>query len=349
MANIVPLVISGAITQATQDCIVLSVVDSIPYYMVIDRNGIPYFQPLYFDPAQGLEVFTNNATRVTVALSVSASNYAMTITSLDKNFPGAFQVNHDINRVVAPGSVRSTDGIIPLEFSKIAGKDNVVACGFQYVLEGDVRFYLTKTWYSNPSSQSVGSIPTDVANNFYVFPVKGVVDSQKQPADSLVFPTLYNDVLGIKPLSFLFSSLDAWNAGAGLPYQYCTVTPCAPTCLGVCNNSYAGCKRHGKDNNFQCVIDVSPRCKAVISSFFLVPAFILMIVFAVIFFRSKKHNARAGYLTTPGQEFAMSRPTKITLAVIGSLVALLIMIMLILVFSNSESVETSIEKTCSVV
>ncbi len=350
MANVVPLAVSGQVLP-TQESMLMAIVDSTPYYLVSDINGTPYFQPLYQDVTTGLAVFSNSATRLTVALGPRNSNQTTVVIT---GHSGAFLVDKTILRIVAPGSIASASSLIPIE--KLSYADpSLVACGYQYVIDtltggpGIPRFYITNNWSATPNAQAIGSLAQlPAVNSFYVFPISGLVDSSGKPASADVFTTIYNDVLGKTAETFLFSSRDAWLAGAGEPYYFCADSSCGPLCLGTCNGQYQECQRL-KNSNFACIVTVSARCKILAMLPFLIPAVISMIVFFAVFLQSKyrQHHAVTG-MPIPGAPRVYRFNTRVKIFLVANLLfsGILVLVMLLMTVIHTDAVSLYLRRVC---
>lgn len=346
MSNIVPIVISGQIA-VNQTSILMSIIDNTPYYLVADINGVPYFQPLYYDVNVGEAVFASSAARVRLALSaIGGEQRTVTITNIAAPpVGGDYIVDVTTRRVIAPRSLSTGIPGIPIEDFKYLDP-TLIACGYQYTLDQDYRFFLTDTWYPNPGAQAIASIATSTSGNFYVFPVEGVVDALGMPADSIVFSTIYQDVLGIKPAAFLFSSIAAKNAGAGLPYQFCSVTQCGPDCYGLCNGEYPDCHRQFNET-FACSVEVSPSCKALFTLPFLAVMGLFLIGFFVVLYRVRHNHKIAGRPATGNFAYAMPLSSKIWLAATMFGAVAVCIVLLLLISLDSATVDSTIRRYCA--
>lgn len=291
MANTIPLVVSGQV-GSTQPSIIMTLVNSVPYYLVTDANNIPYFQPLYQDVTTGLAVFEQSASRVSVAVGNALGGSFAIISEL--TIPGGpFLVDPTLFRVIAPGPASSGSPSIPIETLSYTDT-SLVACGYQYILANQVLFYISANWSANPGAQSIASIqllpPT---NSFFVFPIDGLYGSDGKPSSSDVFTAIYNDIIGKTATTFFFSNYDAYRAGAGEPFYYCPTSVCGPSCFGTCNGQYSGCYRL-KDLSFSCNIGASTSCKILSLLPFMIPILICLIAFAIVFFTNKEAHHPGG-------------------------------------------------------
>lgn len=343
MANLIPLAVSGEIASS-QPCILMSIVDATPYYLVSDVNGVPYFQPLYQDPSTGLSVFIQFATRVTVSLGIRPTGNTVLISVIGK---GSLLIDPTIGRIIQPGNPAGTTTAIPLE--PVSYRDSyLVACGYEYVLDQGLRFYLTDNWSATPNSMSINSIPSATTLSFYVFPVEGLVNDRGLPAGDSVFKTIYNDVLGKVTDTFLFSSQAAYLVGNGSPFQYCSNSACGPNCFGLCSGQYVDCNRQ-KNQTFACSVEVSPLCKFLSILPFMVPTLFCIIAFAVILARVRYHHPVTKVkLSAPLANYHLTRGVRITLVVLIMIPAVLCLIMILIATVGTNSANLYMRRICAV-
>lgn len=345
MANIVPLVVSGSI-NATQSCIVMSIIDATPYYLVTDINGVPYFQPLYQDVSTGLSVFTASAVRVTVTI---ASGYSVVMTNLSSKIGigQPFLVNNSIARVVQPGTTGGgTTSAIPIE-ALTYSDPTLVACGYEYIMINSVQFFLSNNWSATPNSLSVNAMPVSSTLSFYVFPVDNLINSAGQSVSEQVFKNLYDDVLGLATDKFFFSSYEAYLIGNGSPFEYCSDSSCGPTCFGLCGNqgSYINCNRQ-KNLTFQCSVEVSVLCKFLAILPYLIIMLISLIAFTIIFIRGRQHQVVGHVSSSSATKFTMTRGTKIALVVTIAIPAITCIVMLLIASVGTDTANRYMRFVC---
>ncbi len=327
----------------------MTIVDATPYYLVTDVAGNPYFQPLYQDVSTGLDVFKNFATNVTVSIGArSGADNTVVITNMKTPGGGHFVIDPNSLRIVASTSAPGGSAVIliePLSYTD----PNLIATGYQYVLDKGVKFLITTNWSSTPNTQSIGSVSQQPpVNSFYIYPVEGLIDSQGKPASISVFSAIYDDVVGRTPETFLFTSHAAWEAGAGQPYYYCADSSCGPLCFGTCGGRYSGCQRL-KDNNFACRISVSTTCKVLALLPFMIPTILCMIAFMIIFFRSKRINVRAtegGTIHDIHYRHVFTTGIKVALSVLIAIPALLLITMIILASVDTQGSSWYLRSVC---
>lgn len=331
MANIFPIAVSGQISPS-QETILMTVVNSSPYYLVTDSAGIPYFQPLFQDPNTGLAPFKTFSTKVQVQLGNSPPNFFVAITDL---LLGKFIADTSSLRIVNPNSPASGTTQIPL--TPLTYLDpGLVTCGYEYVLSGNMQFFLTNVWSATPNSQSVSALPTTTVNSFYVFPISGLIDQQGKPASSDIYTVIYNDVLGITPSSFLFTDTQAYHIGLAEPFQFCPDSKCGPGCFGLCGGKYQGCDRN-KDLTFSCATSVSAVCKFLATLPFVGLTLLCLIIFLVLLFKSKDHITG---------RYAPTRNTKIGMSVLVMIPSLACIAMLIILTANTNASNHYIHLMC---
>jgi hypothetical protein len=348
MANIVPLAVSGQIGP-TQLCLVMTIIDATPYYLVTDIAGIPYFQPIYQDVSTGLAIFSTNATRATVTIGARGTNDGISTTITEKGH-GPFLVDPNSSKIVAANSIASGSSLIPIEpISYI--NPGMVTCGYNYVLSNSVSFFISTNWSATPNAQSISNIqqlPTP-ANSFYVFPTDGLYNNKGEQTSD-VFTVIYNDILGKGPGTFLFTSYQAYQYGAGIPFYYCAKSQCGPNCFGQCNGKYEGCERM-KDDTFSCGIEASATCKILAVLPFLLPAVISFLTFFIIFLTSKyarRHPTTGRIMIGAPKKYILDLRTKIILIVLLLIPAVLCIISLVLVTVDNEATNRYLRVVCAI-
>lgn len=350
MANVVPLVVSGEIMMG-QACILMSIIGNVPCYLVSDVNSFPYFQPLFQDPSTGLPAFKQYATQVTVALNSTAGITTQTqaiITPTGGTAFNSYCVDPSL-LIVGPNAASGSPNI-PINNLNYFNH-TLVACGFRYNIGNSVAFYYTSTWYANPSAQAITGITTAKTTSFFVFPVTGLYDTSGNPAVVTVFDAVYNDILGITPTTLLFSNLDAYQAGAGQPFQYCENGSCQSFCFGQCSGKYTECHRL-TNGNFACPINVSSGCKLVAMLPFLAGLFVFGGAAVWIIERQHYHNRKAlkedlaeGKALKP--VYKMSTTKMVIVALLFILTCLDVATALVLVGANASWANSYVRGVCS--
>lgn len=353
MDSVIPLVISGQVLP-TQASILMTIIDNAPYYLVTDIAGNPYFQPLYQDVTTGLDVFTQFAARVTIALGArQGNNNSAVITNLKPPGVGNFLANPLLLKIVAPNSISNAVAIIPI--APLSYKNpGLVACGYEYIMEEGYGFYVTTNWSPTPNTQAIASLQqVDPARGFYVFPVEGLVDSNGNAATTTAFSAIYNDVLGKTLETFLFSSSDARSIGQGEPYYFCADGKCGPGCFGTCARGQSNnCIRlKDKNMNFVCLVGPSTTCKVIALLPFMVPLIICIIAITVVFLTSKKMVRRSlpgndGPGHTIRKEYVVTRKSKILVCSLAAVIVILIIVMMIMACLDNGGSNAYLKAIC---
>lgn len=345
MANVIPLAVSGQI-QVTQPCILMAIVNSTPYYLVTDLNGIPYFQPLYQDVNTGLAVFQDFAAHVTVAIGGKAGGTTtVQIGNIATSHGGNFQLDPTILKIVAAGTFPNGNTLIPIEALSYS-TPGLVACGYQYVITGGYGFFTTTNWSATPNSQSINLVAQQPpTTGFYVFPVTGLYDSTGKPTTTTVFTAIYNDVLGKNNNIFLFTSQAAFEVTGGVPYYFCPNSSCGPLCYGLCTGQFTNCIFQ-KNQQFKCAIGASTQCKVLALLPFLIPLLILLLAFFILFFTSRRPHTHQSTGETHNPYGAEMR-TKVAMAVIVGLMVVLLLVVFGLAFADTSASNWYLRKVCS--
>lgn len=344
MADVLPLAVSGEI-QVTQTCILMAVVNSTPYYLVTDINGIPYFQPLYQDVTTGLAVFSDSAARVRVSIGNKSGVTSVQIVNLAKDHGGEFRLDPTILKIVAADNPSSNNSLIPIEKLSYA-TSSLIACGYQYVITGGYGFFTTTNWSANPNQQSINLVAQQPpTTGFYVFPVDGLYDNTGKPTSTTVFTAIYNDVLGKTAQTPLFTSQAAYEVTGGTPYYFCADSSCGPLCYGLCSGQFNNCM-FTKNQQFMCAIGVSAKCKVLALLPFLIPIFLLIIGLFILVFASKYSHTHA--LTGARHHvYSMDLRTQVIAGVMIGLMVILTVIVLALSFVDTNASNWYLRKVCS--
>lgn len=341
--TIIPLVISGSVSP-TQPCIMMHINNNSLYYLVLDINKVPYFQPLYSTPGTGGDVFQNFSEEVivTIGFSQDKNNVTCSIKGVKEETKN-FSVNA-ANQITAFDPALSSQ--IPM-YNPTFADPTLLACGRQYSLKSPVAFLITDSWSNTPNSRSVQNISVFTASNFYLFPTQGLINSSGNPSKITAQAAIYQDaVSSLGGDVYLFSNQDAYNIGRGSPFSYSLDGNCDLNTFGKCNGNYNNCIRK-ENENFECTNSVSAGCKAVFSMIFVVPILVFMILFVVIFFKVGKKPADV----PPGlrhNRLAHTRNTKILLAFLLIIPLILIIVMAALLASNTSGVNSAISGVCGV-
>lgn len=328
MANSVPNIVSGRIDN-NQESILVSVIDQFPVYLVQDNVGVPYFQPMFRDPTTGLATFRNFASRVLISISQNSTGpgSAVKIESRTKPYLGEFRVSTSASRIFAPSTTSDLPTQIPLETFDY-DQSNLAVCGFLYVLSQGLSFYYSQTWSPTPTSQSVTALPTVVIDNFFVFPVSGLVDHEGNLVNSQepIFDAIYNDILGKQSEAFYFTNYDAWKIGSGLPFHYSITGECQGGGVGSCPTR-AICER-GIDAVFHCQYSYSALCKITATSpLIVIIALCLAVVMVTV---SWRHHVKHG----KGRDLTADEASKGNWVIFGALAIMFLAIFGVVMFIN---------------